>query len=75
MLLKFQQMHKIEMELAFPFLYMGGMTSESDLPNVSCSHQDYVTVILQTRWTPGMFGHWSPFQGSMLLLYNAALKV
>jgi len=48
MLLKFQQMNKIEMELAFPFLYMGGMTSESDLPNVSCSHQDYVTVILQT---------------------------
>ena len=40
MLLKFQQMNKIEMELAIPFLYMGGMTSESDWPNVSCSHQD-----------------------------------
>ena len=40
MLLKFQQMNKIKMDLAFPFLYMGGMTSKSDLPNVSCSHQD-----------------------------------
>ena len=32
-------MNKIEMELAFPFLHTGGMTSKSDLPNVSCSHQ------------------------------------
>ena len=48
MLIKFQQMNKIKMELAFPFLYKGGMTSKSDLPNVSCSHQDRVTVILQT---------------------------
>ena len=40
MLIKFQQMNKIEMELVFPFLYMGGVTSKSDLPKVSCSHQD-----------------------------------
>ena len=46
MFLKFQQVNKIEIKLAFPFIYVGGVTSESDLPNVSCSHQDLVTVII-----------------------------
>lgn len=46
MFLKFQKVNKIETKLAFPFIYVGGVTSESDSSNVSCSHQDLVSVII-----------------------------
>lgn len=67
MLLKFQQMNKIKMELVFPFLYMGGMTSKSDLPNISCSHQGLGDCHSTDRVNSRMLGHWSPSRNTAVL--------